>query len=93
MMWTAERALNERTEYSQLGANRWRATYRGFVSLTVEGNDPRNAQRNLEEAFDLLLANLIRSSHRPLTAEPDAVNQASPRPAARHAAKALRQQK
>jgi hypothetical protein len=74
-MYKAERALDERTEYSQLGPNRWRATYRGFVTLSSEGRDPKNAQFNLDEAFDLLLANLIRTSHRPLQTEPDVVVQ------------------
>ena len=68
-MWTARRAFDERIEYCQLGARRWRATYRGFVSLAAEGHDPRDAQANLGEAFDVLLAQLIRTTHRPLAAD------------------------
>ena len=68
-MWTARRALDERTEYCQLGAHRWRAAYRGFVSLAAERQDPRDAQSNLGEAFGVLLANLIRTSHRPVAAD------------------------
>ena len=64
-MWGALRAFDERIEYCQLGARRWRATYRGFVSLAAEGHDARDAQANLGEAFDVLLAQLIRTTHRP----------------------------
>jgi hypothetical protein len=74
-MYKAEHALDELMEYSQLGPNRWRATYRGFVTLSAEGLDPKKAQYNLDEAFDVLLANLIRTSHRPLKTEPDVVVQ------------------
>jgi len=89
-MYQVDRALDECTEYSQSGPNGWRATYRGFVTLSAEGRNPKDAQFNLGEAFDLLLANLIRSSHRPLTADPDSVVQESPRPPARHATEPLR---
>jgi hypothetical protein len=63
-MWGARRALDERIEYRQLGARRWLATYRGFVSLAAEGCDPRDAQANLGEAFDVLLAQLKKSARR-----------------------------
>jgi predicted RNase H-like HicB family nuclease len=81
-MYKAERALDERMEYSQLAPNRWRATYRGFVTLSSEGRDPKDAQSNLDEAFDLLLAHLIRTSHRPLKAEPEIVVQETAEPLA-----------
>ena len=74
-MYKAEHALDELMEYSQLGPNRWKATYRGFVTLSAEGLDPKKAQSNLDEAFDVLMANLIRNSHRPLKTEPDVVVQ------------------
>lgn len=74
-MYKAEHALDELMEYSQLGPNRWRATYRGFVTLSAEGLDPKKAQYNLDEAFDVLMANLIRTSHRPLKTEPDVLVQ------------------
>jgi hypothetical protein len=68
-MWAARRAFDERIEYSELGARRWRATYRGFVSMAAEGIDPRDAQANLGEAFDVFLAQLIRTTHRPPAAD------------------------
>jgi hypothetical protein len=74
-MYKAEHALDELMEYSQLGPNRWKATYRGFDTLSAEGLDPKKAQFNLDEAFDVLMANLIRNSHRPLKTEPDVVVQ------------------
>jgi hypothetical protein len=79
-MYKAERALDERMEYSQLGPNRWGATYRGFVMLSSEERDPKDAQFNLDEAFDLLTANLIRTSHRPLKSGPDVAVQEERRP-------------
>jgi hypothetical protein len=68
-MWAARRAFDERIEYSQIGARRWLATYRGFVSIAAEGIDPRDAQANLGEAFDVFLAQLIRTTHRPPAAD------------------------
>lgn len=75
MLWKVLHALEERAEYSQLGHNRWRATYRGFVTLSAEGTDPRDAQNNLADAFDALLAGFIRTAHRRLETEPDVVVQ------------------
>ena len=73
MMWKVINALEERAEYSQLGHNHWRATYRGFVTLSAEGTDPRDAQNNLADAFDALLAGFIRTAHSRLETEPDVV--------------------
>lgn len=92
-VYKAEHALDELMEYSQLRPNRWRTTYRGFVTLSAEGPDPKRAQFNLDEAFDLLLAHLIRTSHRPLTAEPDvSVHEKEDAPT-RQAPKQLRQRR
>jgi hypothetical protein len=74
-MYKADHALGELMEYSQLGPSRWKATYRGFVTLSAEGPDPKRAQYNLDEVFDVFMANLLRSSHRPLKTEPDVVVQ------------------
>jgi len=89
-MYKAEHALDELMEYSQLGPNRWKATYRGFVTLSAEGPDPKRAQYNLDEAFDLLLANLIRTSHRPLTTGPDVSVHETQEAPSRHAPKQLK---
>jgi hypothetical protein len=75
MLWKVIKALEERAEYCQLGQNHWRATYRGFVRLSAEGTDPRDAQYNLAEAFDAHLASLIRAAHRRLETDPDVVVQ------------------
>lgn len=74
-MYKAEPALDELMDYSQLGPSRWKATYRGFVTLSAEGLSPKKAQFNREAAFDVLMANLIRTSHRPLKSGPDVVVQ------------------
>jgi hypothetical protein len=75
MLWKVIEALEERAEYSQLGRNRWRATYCGFVTLSAEGTDPRDAQYNLAEAFDALLAGFIRAANRRMETEPNVVVQ------------------
>ena len=92
-MYKAEHALDELMEYSQLAPNRWRATYRGFVTLSCEGRDPKNAQFNLDEAFDLFLANLIRSSHRPLKAESEVFVHETEGAPTKHAPRRLKQQR
>ena len=75
MLWKVIQALEERAEYSQLGRNHWKATYRGFVTLSAEGTDPRDAQDNLAEAFDVHLANFIRATYRRVAMDPDVVVQ------------------
>jgi hypothetical protein len=75
MLWKVVKALEERAEYSQLGRNRWRAAYRGFITVCAEGTDPRDAQYNLAETFDELLANLIRAAHHRMEENPDIVVQ------------------
>jgi hypothetical protein len=72
-MFEAEHALGEHLEYCQVGPSHWKATYQGFVNLSAEGKDPRNAQHNLYRAFDLFLANLIRTSHDAEQARPDVI--------------------
>jgi hypothetical protein len=72
-MFEAEHALGEHLEYCQIGPNHWKATYRGFITLSAEGKDPRNTQHNLYKAFDLFLANLIRTSHDAERARPDVI--------------------
>ena len=64
MLWTVIQALEERADYSQLGRNHCKATYRGFVTLSAEGTDPRDARSNLAEASDVHLANFIRATRR-----------------------------
>jgi hypothetical protein len=90
-MYKAEHALDELMEYSQLGPGRWKATYRGFVTLSAQGRDPKNAQFNLDETFDLFLANLIRTSHRSQKAESDVFVHETEAAPIRHAPKRLKQ--
>jgi hypothetical protein len=71
MLWQVIHALEERAEYTQLGRNRWRATYRGFIALSAEGTDPRDAQYNLVNSFDELLARAIRAAHETQEVDPD----------------------
>lgn len=71
MLWQAFHALEERAEYTQLGHNRWRATYRGFMTLSAEGTNPRDAQRRLADSFDELLARAIHAAHEGVEANPD----------------------
>ena len=78
MFYKASSALDERTEFVQLGQDRWRATYRGFVTVSSEGRSPRDSQYNLGEAFDVLLASLIRASRPPATPPPPVVEENGP---------------
>jgi len=71
MLWRVIRALEERAEYTELGRNRWRATCRGFMTLSAEGTNPRDAQFRLAESFDELLARAIRAAHERAEADPD----------------------
>ena len=80
MLWEVIDALEERAEYSQLGRNRWKASYCGFVTLSAEGTDPRDAQHNLAVAFDALLAGFIRAANRRMETEPDVVVQEERQP-------------
>ena len=61
-MWKTTQALQQRIEYTQLNDHRWRATFRGFVTISSEGANPRDCENNLSEMIDLLLANLVRST-------------------------------
>ena len=76
-MWSILQALEERTEYEQLGPTRWRATYRGFVITSSEGRDPREAQRRMSDMIEVLLAALVRNSHPLPKVDPDAAARAS----------------
>jgi hypothetical protein len=76
MLWLTNQALDQRTEYVQLGPDRWRATYRGFVTVSSEGGTPRDSQMHLAEAFDALLASLVRSSRPPARPAPPAAEEA-----------------
>ena len=80
MLWKVINALEERAEYSQLERNRWRASYCGFVTLSAEGTDPRDAQHNLAIAFDELLAGFIRAANRRRDTAPDVVVQEEGQP-------------
>ena len=59
-MWDAERALTENTRFTQLENGRWKAEYKGFVTMTAEGDTPTEGERQLSRAMDVLLASLIR---------------------------------
>ena len=75
MFWKTSRALDERTEFVQLDHARWKATYRGFVTVSAEGLGPRDSQMNLGEAFDALLASLVRTSRPPARPAPPTVEE------------------
>jgi hypothetical protein len=59
-MWDIERALTENTRFTQLEDGRWKAEYKGFVTMTAEGDTPTEGERQLRRAMDVLLASLIR---------------------------------
>ncbi len=63
-MWQASDALVSHTQYSQLDDGRWRATYRGFVTVFAEGESPCGSQMEMEKLFDSTLADLIRRTSR-----------------------------
>jgi hypothetical protein len=59
-MWEVERALTESLHFTQIAKNRWKAEYKGFVTMAAEGNTPTESERQLSRAMDVLLASLIR---------------------------------
>ena len=59
-MWEVDRALTESLHFTQIEKGRWRAEYKGFVSMTAEGSTPTESERQLSRAMDVLLASLIR---------------------------------
>lgn len=63
-MWQATDALESHTQYSRLDDGRWRATYRGFVTVFADADSPRDSQMEMEKQFDSTLAELIRRTSR-----------------------------
>jgi hypothetical protein len=61
-MWEVDRALTENARFAQVENGRWKAEYRGFVTMTAEGDTPTESERKLSRAMDVLLASLIRGS-------------------------------
>ena len=59
-MWEVDRALTEQTRFTQLEKGRWKAEYKGFVTIAAEGGTPTESERQLSRAMDVLLASLIR---------------------------------
>lgn len=59
-MWEVDRALTENTRFKQIEQGRWKAEYRGFVTMTAEGGTPTEGERQLSRAMDVLLASIIR---------------------------------
>lgn len=50
----------EQTRFTQLEKGRWKAEYKGFVTIAAEGGTPTESERQLNRAMDVLLASLIR---------------------------------
>jgi len=59
-MWEVDRAVRETARFEQLKDGRWKATYKGFVTLSAEGATPTESERRLNDAMDARLASLIR---------------------------------
>jgi len=59
-MWEVNQALAEQTRFTQLEKGRWKAEYKGFVTIAAEGGTPTESERQLNRAMDVLLASLIR---------------------------------
>ena len=59
-MWEVNQALADQTRFTQLEKGRWKAEYKGFVTIAAEGETPTESERQLNRAMDVLLASLIR---------------------------------
>lgn len=69
-MWEVDRALTENTRFAQVANGRWKAEYKGFVTMTAEGDTPTESERQLSRAMDVLLASLIRGGKDRETTDP-----------------------
>lgn len=67
-MWQTREALEAGTNYTRLKDNRWRAEYRGFVSIEAVGDSPHDCQSELVKAFDSAVSSLIARTRRTGTA-------------------------
>lgn len=63
-MWQTRQALEASTDYARLDGNRWKASYRGFVSVEGIADSPHASQYRLEQEFDRALAGLVTRTAR-----------------------------
>lgn len=70
-MWEVDRALTDNTRFTQVEKGRWKAEYKGFVTMAAEGDTPTESERQLSRAMDVLLASIIRGGKN--REKPDAV--------------------
>jgi hypothetical protein len=77
-MWQTRQALEQSTDYARVDGNRWRATYRGFVSVEGVGDSPHASQYKLEREFDLAVARLVARTARGGGVAVEATSEAEP---------------
>ena len=74
-MWHIDKAVEESASYEQVGQNRWRTSFTGFISASAEADTPSRSLFQLKKTIDRVLSSIVRRVG-PFTAEEDGASAA-----------------